>query len=35
MIQMTDIQVCISPEDDPEIGSKHIVSKNKNNVNTR
>jgi hypothetical protein len=28
-IQMTDGQVCIPPEDDLEIGSKHVVSKYK------
>jgi hypothetical protein len=32
-IQMTDVQVCIPPEDDPEIGSKHVVIKNRNNAN--
>jgi hypothetical protein len=26
--------VCIPPEDDPEIGSKHVVGKNKNTINT-
>jgi hypothetical protein len=26
---MTDVQVCISLEDDPEIKSKHVVSKSK------
>jgi hypothetical protein len=32
-IQMTDGQVYIPPEDDPEIGSKHVVSK-KNTINS-
>jgi hypothetical protein len=32
-IEMTDVS--IPPEDDPEIGSKHVVGKNKNAINTR
>jgi hypothetical protein len=29
MIQMIDVYVCIAPEDDPQMGSKHILGKNK------
>jgi hypothetical protein len=28
-IQKIDVEVCIPPEDDPEIGPKHVVGKNK------
>jgi hypothetical protein len=28
-IQMIDADVCIPPEDHPEIGSKHVLGKNK------
>jgi hypothetical protein len=34
-IQMIDILACIRLEGDPEIGSKHVVDKNKNIVNTK
>jgi hypothetical protein len=33
--QMIDTEVCIPPEDDPEIGSKRVVGKHKNTINTR
>jgi hypothetical protein len=32
--QMIDVEVCIPPEDDPEIGSKYVLVKNKNTINT-
>jgi hypothetical protein len=35
LFQMIDVQVCIPPEDDQEIGSKHVVGKNKNIVYAR
>lgn len=34
-VQMIDVQECLSPEDDPEIGSKHVVGKDKNSVSSR
>jgi hypothetical protein len=32
-VQIIDVYVRISPEDDPEIGPKHVVGKNKYTVN--
>jgi hypothetical protein len=37
IIQMFDIQVCMSIplEDDPEVGLKHVMGRDKNTNNTR
>jgi hypothetical protein len=32
---MIDVQKCIPPEDDPGIGLKHLLGKNKNTINTK